>query len=146
MLPDIWKNRGSLTGPTVDEFIDGFFYRWPTFVRESELSWAPRVDVHETDKEILIDAELPGIDKKDIKVELKDNLLTIIGERKQQRTSKNEECSRVERHYGKFERSFGLPDTVHSEKVNAEYKNGVLTLTLPKTEKAVPKEINIDVK
>ena len=146
MLPDIWRNRGSLTGPTMDDFLGRFLYGLPTFVRESEFSWTPRVDVHETDKEILIDAELPGIDKKDIQVELKENLLTIIGERKQERTSKNEECSRVERHYGKFERSFGLPDTVHSEKVNAEYKNGVLTLTLPKTEKAMPKEIKIDVK
>ena len=146
MLPELWRNRGSLLGPSMDEFIDRFFYGWPSFITESEFAWTPRVDVHETDKEIIIDAELPGIDKKNIKVELKDNLLTISGERKEEKTTKNEECCRVERHYGKFERSFGLPDTVQSEKVNAEFKNGMLTLTLTKTEKAQPKEITIDVK
>jgi len=145
MLPEIWKNRGSLLGPSMDDFVERFFYGWPTFESESEYSWSPRVDVHETDKEILIDVEIPGLDKKDIKVEVKNNTLTISGERKSERTSKDTQCCRVERHYGKFERTFGLPDTVKADKVSAEYKNGVLALTLPKSEKAIPKEVQISV-
>ena len=146
MLPEIWRNRGSLLSPSSDDFVERFFYGWPTLERDNDIAWSPRVDVHETDKEIIIDLELPGIDKKDIKVEFKDNTLNISGERKYEKKSDNNECCRVERNYGKFERSFGLPNTVNTEKINAEYKNGILNITLSKTEKALPKEVNIDVK
>jgi len=146
MLPELWRNKGTLLGPSMDDFIEKFFYGWPTFEDDSTYSWSPRVDVHETGKEILIDVELPGMEKKDVKVELKNNTLTISGERKSERKSDKNQCCRIERHYGKFERSFGLPETVQPDKVSAEYKNGVLTLTLPKTGKAIPKEVNIEVK
>jgi len=146
MLPEIWRNRGSLLGPSLDDFIEKFFYGWPTFDRDADYKWSPRVDIHETDKEIFIDVELPGIDKKDIKVEVKDNTLTISGERRSERKTEDAQSCRVERHYGRFERSFGLPETVDTDKVAAEYRNGVLTLTLPKTEKAIPKEIRVEVK
>ena len=146
MLPEIWRNRGSLLGPSLDDFIEKFFYGWPTFDKDADYTWSPRVDIHETDKEIFIDVELPGIDKKDIKVEVKDNTLTISGERKSERKAEDAQSCRVERHYGKFERSFGLPETVNTDKVTAEYRNGVLTLTLPKVEKAIPKEIRVEVK
>jgi len=146
MLPEIWRDRGSLLGPSMDDFIEKFFYGWPSFEKGSDLAWSPRVDVHETDKEILIDVEVPGLDKKDIKVEVKNNTLSISGERKYERKEEKSECCRVERHYGKFERTFGLPDTVQNDKVAATYNNGVLTLTLPKSEKAIPKEINVEVK
>lgn len=145
MLPEIWKNRGSLLAPSVDDFVERFFYGWPTFEKGSDYSWSPRVDIHETDKEITLDVELPGLDKKDITVEVKNNTLTVSGERKSERKSEEGQCSRVERHFGRFERSFGLPDTVATDKVGAEYKNGVLTLTLPKTEKAIPKKVQIAV-
>ena len=146
MLPEIWKNRGSLIGPSLYDFVERFFYGWPTFEKGSEYTWSPRVDIHETDKEILVDVELPGLDKKDIKVEVKNNTLTVSGERKSERASEEGQCCRVERHYGRFERSFGLPDTVATDKVAAEFKNGVLTLLVPKTEKAVPKQIEVAVK
>jgi len=145
MLPEIWRNRGSLLAPTMDDFIEKFFYGWPTFEKENDISWSPRVDIHETEKEIIIDAELPGIAKEDIKVELKNGILTISGERKQEKKTEKGNSYRIERHYGKFERSFGLPETVADDKVNAKFKDGILSLTLPKTEKAIPKEITVNV-
>ena len=146
MLPELWRSRGTLQDHSLDDFIDRFFYGWPSFEKDTDLTWSPRVDVHETDKEIIIEVELPGLTKKDINVEVKNNTLTITGERKSEEKFKESKCSRVERHYGKFERTFGLPDTVLTEKVSAGYKNGVLTLTLPKSEKAIPREIAIEVK
>jgi HSP20 family protein len=145
MLPELWRNRGSLIAPTMDDFVERFFFGWPSFEKESEITWTPRVDVHETDTEILIDAELPGIKKDDIKVEVKDNVLTISGERNLEKKSETETTKTIERHYGKFERSFGLPETVTTEKVNAKFKDGILTLTLPKAEKAIPKQISVTV-
>ena len=146
MLPKVWSNRGLLLSPSLDDFVDKFFTRWPSFERDTEYTWSPRVDVHETDKDILIDVEVPGLEKKDIKVEVKNNNLTISGESKSEKKTEKAQCHRVERLYGKFERTFGLPDTVQTGKVTAAYKNGILTLTLPKTEKAIPKEVQIEVK
>jgi len=146
MLPKVWSNRGLLLSPSLDDFVDGFFTRWPSFEGDTEYTWSPRVDVHETDKDILIDVEVPGIEKKDIKIEVKNNNLTISGESKSERKTEEAQCFRVERRYGKFERTFGLPDTVQTDKVTATYKNGILNLTLPKTEKAIPKEVQIEVK
>lgn len=146
MLPSLWKNRGAVYGPTFDDFAEKFFYGWPRYETDGETAWLPRTDVNETDKDVVVDVELPGIDKKDVKVEVKDNTLTISGERKSERTEKGENCCVSERHYGKFERSFSLGDHVDSTKIAAAYKNGVLTITLPKTEKALPKEITVEVK
>jgi len=146
MLPALWRNRGSLFRPTFDDFVEKFFFGWPSFDKESDISWNPRVDIHETNDDILIDVELPGIVKKDIKVEVKDNMLTITGERKQERKVEGTECCRSERHYGKFERTFSLTDTVDADKINAAFKDGILTLTLPKIEKVKPKEVSVEVK
>lgn len=146
MLPELWNRRGTLLGPTVDDFVERFFYGWSSFERTSEVAWAPRADIHETDKEVLIDLELPGIKKEEIKIEVKSNILTVSGERKQERKTDTPEGSRIERHYGKFERFFTLPETVSEDKITAAYANGVLTLILPKTEKAIPKEIKVEVK
>jgi HSP20 family protein len=146
MLPSIWRNHHAVPGYSEHDFFDKFFFGWPDFRGEGDFAWTPRVDIQETDKEIILDFELPGIDKKDIKVELKDNRLTVSGERKQETKSDNAEHRRIERHYGKYERTFTLPDTVSADKVAAEYKNGILTLNLPKTEKAIPKEIAVEVK
>lgn len=146
MLPSLWRNRGSLIAPSMEDFIEKIFYGWPGIVKDTELTWIPRVDVNETDKEIILDIELPGIDKKDVKVEVKDNTLSISGERNQEKKTENAESCRVERHYGKFERTFALPDTVLTDNVSAKYKDGILILTLPKTEKAKPKEIAVEVK
>ena len=146
MLPQIWSNTGSLLSPSRDNFIERILYGYPAFEKNIESIWTPRVDVNETEKAILIDVELPGLDKKDVKVEVKDNTLTLSGERKDERKTEGTECFRIERHYGKFERSFELPENVAHEKVSAEFKDGILTLTLPKTKKALPKQIDIAVK
>ena len=146
MLPEIWKKRGSLHGPTLNDFVDRFYYGWPGFDEETDIKWTPRVDINETEKSVIIEAELPGIEKKDVKVEVKNDVLTISGERTREKKTENAENYCVERHHGKFERSFTLGDTVNADKVAAAYKNGVLTLTLPKKEAALPKEISIEVK
>jgi len=146
MLPVLWSRRGGLIGPTFDDFVDRFFYGWPSLEGKGEVTWSPRADVHETEKDVVIDLEVPGLKKEEIKVEIRDGLLTVSGERKDEWKTETPEGSRIERHYGKFERMFSLPDTVTDDKVSAVYTNGVLTLTLPKTEKALPKEVKVEVK
>ncbi|MHB9027671.1 MAG: Hsp20/alpha crystallin family protein [Candidatus Latescibacterota bacterium] len=144
MLPEIWR-RGGLMGPTFEDLMERFFYGWPSQEREGITAWTPRADINESDKEISIDLELPGIKKEDIRVEVRNNVVTISGERKQERKTESPEGSRIERHYGKFERSFALPEMVDENKVSASYHDGMLTLRIPKTEKALPKEVKIEV-
>ena len=146
MLPSIWRNTGAMSSPSLDDFVEKFFYGWPRYRDDMETSWSPRADVQETDTDYLIDIELPGIDKKAIKVEVKNDVLTVTGERKEESKTKEKGYQSIERHYGKFERKFSLPDTVKAENIAAKYNNGVMTLTLPKTEKAIPKEIAVEVK
>jgi HSP20 family protein len=105
--------------------------------------WAPRVDIRETDDALLVQAELPGIDKKDIHLEVKDGVLTLSGERRYEKEVKEENVHRVERAYGKFSRSFSLPTNVDADKVSANMKDGVLEVRLPKRESAKPKAIAI---
>ena len=112
----------------------------------TEGTWAPSVDIYETKDAIIIDAELPGLNQKDINVSVSDNVLTIKGEKKQEKEVKEENYHRVERSYGSFTRSFTLPVGVKSESIKAAYKDGVLKVTLPKAEESKPKQISIDVK
>ena len=107
--------------------------------------WVPSVDVSETDGEYQIKAEIPDVKKEDVKVTLEDGVLTIQGERKQEKEEKGKKYHRVECSYGSFVRSFTLPDLVDEEKVKAEFKDGVLNLKLPKSEKAKPKAIEVKV-
>jgi HSP20 family protein len=107
--------------------------------------WVPSVDVSETDGEYQIKAEIPDVKKEDVKVILEDGVLTIQGERKQEKEDKGKKYHRVERTYGSFVRSFTLPDLVDEEKVKAEFKDGILKLQLPKSEKARPKAIEVKV-
>jgi HSP20 family protein len=107
--------------------------------------WAPAVDIYETGNSLVIKAELPGIDPKDVDVRVENATLTISGERKSEKDVKEGNYHRVERSYGSFVRSFNLPPTVSSENVTAEYKDGVLTLNLAKREEAKPKTIKIQV-
>lgn len=106
-------------------------------------TWMPAVDIRETDDALLVYAELPGIDKKDIHVDVHDGVLTISGERKYEKDVKEENVHRTERAYGRFSRSFSLPRTVDADKVDAKLKDGVLEIRLPKTESAKPKAIEI---
>ena len=107
--------------------------------------WTPTVDISETDGEYQIKAEIPDVRKEDVKVKLEDGVLTIQGERKQEKEEKGKRYHRVERSYGSFVRSFSLPDLVDEEKVKAEFRDGVLNLHLPKSEKAKPRAIEVKV-
>jgi HSP20 family protein len=106
-------------------------------------AWTPAVDIYETDQNVVLKAELPGVDPKDVEIRVEDGALYLKGERKFESDVKEDGYRRIERQYGSFTRSFPLPATVNSDKAVAEYKNGVLTLTLPKREEAKPKTIKV---
>jgi HSP20 family protein len=108
-------------------------------------SWAPAVDIYEHEGNIVLTAELPGVDPKDVDIRLENNILTLRGERKWSKDVDRENYHRVERSYGSFTRSFTLPNVVDTEKIKADFKDGMLRLTLPKREEARPKQIAIDV-
>jgi HSP20 family protein len=109
-------------------------------------TWIPPVDIYEgPNHEMVIKAELPDIRREDIDIRVEDNTLTVSGEKKLDEDVKQEQFHRVERAYGTFTRSFSLPATIDTEKVNAEYKNGVLTVKLPMREEAKPKQIQVKV-
>jgi HSP20 family protein len=113
---------------------------------ESNLTaWAPAVDIFETGHELVVKADLPDIDSKDLDIRVENNILTIRGERKFESKVSEDKYLRVERAYGSFRRSFSLANTVNSEAIKADYQNGVLTLTIPKREEAKPKQIKINV-
>ncbi len=123
------------------------FENWQRFAlgNGKKLDWAPSADISETDKEYVIRAELPAVKKEDVHVTLDDGMITIKGERKQQKEDKNEKFHRTESFYGSFERRFSLPENVNSETVRCESKDGILTIHIPKTETAKhkPKEIAV---
>ncbi|MGA8553533.1 MAG: Hsp20/alpha crystallin family protein [Candidatus Acidiferrales bacterium] len=108
-------------------------------------AWAPPVDIYETENELVVKAELPDLQDKDIDVRITNNTLTIRGERKFEKDVKEENYLRIERAYGSFMRSFSLPNTVSSENIRADYRNGVLTLHMAKREESKPKQIKISV-
>jgi HSP20 family protein len=103
----------------------------------------PPADIHETENELVVIADLPGVDSKSIDVRVENNVLTLTGERKLQETAENVNVHRLERMYGAFARSFTLSTAVNTERIQANYKDGVLRITLPKAEQAKPKRINI---
>jgi len=113
---------------------------------ESNLTaWAPAVDINENEHELVVKADLPGVDPKDLDIRVENNILTIRGERKFEKKSEEANYLRVERAYGAFSRSFSLANTVNPEGIKADYQNGVLTLTVPKREEAKPKQIKVNV-
>jgi len=107
--------------------------------------WAPSVDISETDTAYLIKGEIPGVKKEDVKVTIQDGMLTIQGERKQEKEEKGKKFHRIERSYGSFARSFRVPDDADENSVKAEFKDGMLNVTLAKSEKAKPKAIEVSV-
>jgi len=111
----------------------------------SRRDWAPAVDIKETDDAYLIEAELPGLSKEDVKVTVDDGVLTIQGERKQEEETSDKKIHRVERFYGSFMRRFSLPDNVDEGSVKAKFKDGVLTLSVKKAEPKEPKAIEVEV-
>jgi len=128
----------------VDHWFDDFF-RWPVCATADSEGFSPRVNIDETKDEIKLTFELPGMDKKDIKVTVHQGLLTVSGKREFVDESKDDCCVRREIHSGEFTRSFTLPDTVNSDKIMADYKNGLLEVRLTKLEEVKPKEIEVKV-
>ena len=108
-------------------------------------SWAPPVDIYEKDGTLVLKAELPGVDAKDVDVHVENNVLTLRGQRNFDQETKRESYHRVERAYGAFSRSFTLPNVVDTQNIKAEFKDGVLQVMLPKREEAKPKQIQIQV-
>ncbi|SHJ94382.1 HSP20 family protein [Malonomonas rubra DSM 5091] len=113
--------------------------------RFGEEGWLPRMDIAETKDSLVIEAELPGMDSKDIEVNLSGDMLTIKGEKKTEREENGKHYHCIERHSGSFKRAFRVPANVQSNKVDASFDKGILTITLPKTEEAKEKEIKIKV-
>jgi HSP20 family protein len=139
-----WRG-GELTSfrREMDRLFDRFFEGWPFRVSAEERLWAPTADVSETAKEVIVKAEVPGMDPKDIDVSVQGDVLTLRGERKQEKEEKDENLHRVERSYGSFSRSVQLPSEVDTGKVNATYKDGILKINMPKTKAAGVKKIEV---
>lgn len=142
-----WRSRRGLWGfqDEMNRMFDEFPGCVPARLEEEEGVWSPSVDISEDNNSITINAEIPGMSKDDIKVNIQDNTITLKGEKRQEKEEGNANCHRVERSYGAFMRSFTLPTPVQSDKVKASYKNGILKIVLPKTEEVKPKEIPIDI-
>ena len=128
-------------------FNDSFFSdRGFPLRRTFEQTWCPAVDLEERENEVILNAELPGMKKSDIELSVEGNLLTLRGEKKEERKEGDKESDfyRSERFYGKFERPFTLPTTVEADKARADFRDGVLTITLPKKEEAKSRKISIN--
>ena len=122
---------------------------WPRFGRQEIMThgdWVPRVDIAETEKEFVIKVEVPEIKKEDVKISVDNGVLNIHGERKQEKEEKGKKFHRVERFYGSFTRSFTLTDNVDETKIEASFKDGMLNVQIPKTEKSKPKAIDVKIK
>jgi HSP20 family protein len=133
---------------TLQEQVNRLFEDSVTRTRSSQAelaSWAPAVDIFETENELVVKADLPDVQEKDIDVRVENNTLTIRGERKFNNEVHEDNYLRVERAYGTFTRSFSLPNTVNTEGIRAEYRNGVLSVRMPKREETKPKQIKISV-
>jgi HSP20 family protein len=118
---------------------------WANFgtSQSSPSTWAPPVDIHETDNSFVVFVELPGMKREDIALEVKDNTLSVRGERRQEKETSDEGVHRLERAHGTFYRAFSLPANVNTSEVKASYKDGVLEITLPKEERAKSRQIDI---
>jgi HSP20 family protein len=125
----------------MNRFFDEFFGEGRAELAEG--AWMPSVDVSETDTEMKVRAELPGMTQDDIELNLQDNVLTLKGEKKQEKKEGKEDYHRMECCYGSFTRSFTLPASVEQDKVQASFKDGILEITLPKSEETKPKKISI---
>ena len=108
--------------------------------------WTPAVDIFETENDLVLKADLPDVDQKDIDVRVENQTLTIAGQRKFEKQESTKGFHRIERSYGNFVRSFAVPSSFNTEEISAEYKNGVLSVTLPKKEAAKPRQVKIEVK
>ena len=130
----------------MDSLFERFFEGFPRLGSTRRMGPTPSIDLSETKDHIIVKAELPGIDSKDIEISLSGNVLSIKGEKKQEKVEDGEDFHRIERSYGAFSRSVTLPCEVEEKKISATYEKGVLKITLPKCEPSKPKRIKIEVK
>ena len=142
-----WKPFGEVSAlrKEMDDLWDKFFGA-PLWSGVPSKEWFPSTDVSETKDNLVLKVELPGLDSKDVKVSVADDLLTIKGEKNQEKDEHDERSHSVERYYGSFQRSFRLPASVKVDKIEASFNNGVLKIVLPKSEEAKKKEIEIKIK
>jgi len=132
----------------MSRLFDDFFTGWPRPERGRELlegEWAPSTDVAETEEDVVVTAELPGVKQEDVDIIITNDILTLKGEKKEEKEVRKENYHRVERCYGSFRRSVSLPTGVQGDKARASYKDGVLQVTIPKAEGAKPKQIKINI-
>lgn len=143
-----WEPFGDMLSlrEEIDDLFSDFFRRVPSEGFPREGLWYPAIDIEETEDAFKLSAELPGMKKEDIKISFSDGRLTMEGERKFEKEEKNKTFHRIERSYGKFKRIISMPREVEADKAKASYEQGILTITLPKSEQAKPKEIGIKVK
>lgn len=141
-LPDVFSEMEN----TLRKMWYGFPFQDLSLATDEAMPWTPRLDVSETDTSVEVKADLPGLDKKDIDVSLDKDLLIIKGERKQEKEESGKHFHSIERRYGSFYRSLRLPAEVKTDKIEANFKDGVLKITLPKTEEAKKKIEHIQIK
>lgn len=146
MIPwrPLWDTRFPSLRDEMDKMFEDFFEK-VRFPSTREHSWTPSLDVYETKKEVIIIVDIPGIDPKEVAVSITEGSLTIKGERKKDPDLKDEELYRAEREFGAFQRMIQLPSEVAADKAKASYTNGVLKITIPKTQKSAPKEVRVDI-
>lgn len=147
MLLTRWipRNNGFGFGSGMDRFFDDFFFPATTRARQGQArKWNPSVDIFNDEDKIVLKAELPGVDKKNITIDLENRVLTIKGERSFEDEEKSENYYRRERAFGTFERAFTIPEDVDAEQIKAAYKDGVLEVQVPKPEKKEPRKIEIN--
>lgn len=150
MLPMLWKQGEFLPmfslRPGVDRLFEDFFEEKSLAPFWTNGKALPPMDVKETDEAVIVEAELPGLQQKEIEVKIENGVLSILAERKEEKNEKTKTVHRMERHYGRMERKLALPETVEGEKVEATYKDGVLRITLPKKPAAKAKSVSVNVK
>jgi len=132
----IWQETSSL----FDDFLNDTLM--PSFPRINE-NWLPAVDVLEKDGNLILRAEIPGVNEKDIDLKLEGNVLTLKGEKRQESQEKRDNYHRMESYYGSFSRSFTLPESADRDQIKADYKNGILTITIPQKPEVRPREIPV---
>jgi HSP20 family protein len=140
---DPFRDLGILQERMNRVFEDAAVRGWKNDEPSATTSWSPAVDIYETDSEIMVQAELPGIDRKDIALQLENNVLTLRGDRRFEKETNQENYHRIERSYGGFSRAFTIPTIVDEDKIRADYRDGILKIALPKKEQVKAKQIKI---
>lgn len=141
---DRWESfRGNSQDSQLHRLFSDFFGR--ASQEQNLTTWAPAVDIYEGEHELVVKADLPDVKPEELDIRVENNILTIRGERKFEKTVSEDNYLRIERSYGSFSRSFSLSNSVNTDAIKADYRNGVLTLTIPKREEAKPKQVKVSV-